>query len=507
MILFATIVLPFAAGLLLTLFPRERHREIRIFSTLVAASLFVLSAVIFSLYDYDKGGYQFTESFKWLEEPLNISLSLGLDGISAPMVLLTGIVVLAAVLVSWNIEHRPRDFFVLIMMLVSGVYGVFVVRDLFFLFFFYELAVLPMYLLIGVWGSSSDFGTFLRPKEYGAMKLVLFLVAGSVLVWTAILGVYWAAANAGIPTFLIESVPGEGVGDLQDVNFNDSFRHFQSLFFPLFMVGFGVLAGLWPFHTWSPDGHVAAPTSVSMLHAGVLMKLGAYGIIRVGMVLLPEGADKWMPVLIGLGTVNVLYGAVSAMAQRDLKYVVGYSSVSHMGYVLIGIATLDRVGVGGAVLQMFSHGIMTALFFALVGVIYDRTHLRDIGVLGGLSKRMGVTASFFAVAGLASLGLPGLSGFVAEFLVFVGTFRTYLPLGVLAVIGAAITAVYILRLLAKVFFGPIDPRWEQVGDASRLEMGAAGMLVVTLLFVGVWPMPFMDVINSGVTDLLVRFPA
>ena len=488
------------------MFPRDRHREIRIFCTLVGAALAVLSAVIFSMYDYKEGGYQLTESFKWLDAPLNISLSLGLDGISAPMVLLTGIVVLAAVMVSWNIQHRPRDFFVLLMMLVAGVYGVFVVRDLFFLFFFYELAVLPMYLLIGVWGSSSDFGTFIRLKEYGALKLVLFLVAGSVLVWTAILGVYWAAADAGNPTFLIQSVAGEGAADLQDVNFNDSFKHFQTLFFPLFMVGFGVLAGLWPFHTWSPDGHVAAPTAVSMLHAGVLMKLGAYGIIRVGMVLLPEGAETWMPVLIGLGTVNVLYGAVSAMAQRDLKYVVGYSSVSHMGYVLMGIATLDRLGVGGAVLQMFSHGIMTALFFALVGVIYDRAHVRDINVLGGLSKRMGVTAAFFAVAGLASLGLPGLSGFVAEFLVFVGTFRTYLPLAVLAVIGAAITAVYILRLLASTFFGPMDPRWEHLGDASRLEMGAAGMLVVTLVFVGVWPLPFMDVINSGVADLLVRFP-
>ena len=271
------------------------------FSTLVGAVLAVLGAVIFSMYDYKEGGYQFTDSFEWLDAPMNITLSLGLDGISAPMVLLTGIVVLAATMVSWNIEHRPRDFFVLMMMLVAGVYGVFVVRDLFFLFFFYELAVLPMYLLIGVWGSSSDFGSFLRPKEYGALKLVLFLVAGSVLVWTAILGVYWAAAQAGTPTFLIEAVAGEGA-DLQDVDFNEGFKHFQTLFFPLFMVGFGVLAGLWPFHTWSPDGHVAAPTAVSMVHAGVLMKLGAYGIIRVGMVLLPEGAETWMPVLIGLGT-------------------------------------------------------------------------------------------------------------------------------------------------------------------------------------------------------------
>ena len=493
MALFLTILFPFVGAIILAFFPPGRGREIKLFAIFVAAATLVLSVVVFAMYDHKEGGYQFTESFTWLEAPLNISLSLGLDGISAPMVLLTGIVLFAGVLVSWNIEHRPRDFFVLLLLLVSGVYGVFVTRDLFFLFFFYELAVLPMYLLIGVWGSSSDFGTFLRTKEYGAMKLMLYLVAGSVLVWVSILAVYWAASNAGTPTFSME--------ELRTVEFNDSFKHFQNLFFPLFMVGFGVLAGLWPFHTWSPDGHVAAPTAVSMLHAGVLMKLGAYGVIRVGMVLLPQGAENWMPVLIALGTVNVLYGAVSAMAQQDLKYVVGYSSVSHMGYVLMGIATLHPLGVGGAVLQMFSHGIMTALFFALVGVIYDRAHVRDIRVLEGLSKRMGFTAALFAVAGLASLGLPGLSGFVAEFLVFVGTFKTYLPLGVLAVIGAAITAVYILRLLSKVFFGPISPQWTHLADASRMEMGAAGMLAFVLLFVGVWPMPLMDVINVGVSAL------
>ena len=493
MVLFLTILFPLSAGVILAFFPPHKGREIKLFSIFAAAATLVLSIVVFALYDYKDGGYQLTESFTWLEHPLNIALSMGIDGISAPMVLLTGIVMFGAVLVSWNIEHRPRDFFVLLMMLVAGVNGVFVTRDLFFLFFFYELAVLPMYLLIGVWGSTTDFGTFLRTKEYGAMKLVLYLVAGSVLVWVSILGVYWAASEAGVPTFSMEA--------LQGVEFNDSFRHFQTLFFVLFMVGFGVLAGLWPFHTWSPDGHVAAPTAVSMLHAGVLMKLGAYGIIRVGIVLLPEGAENVMPVLIALGTVNVLYGAISAMGQRDLKYVVGYSSVSHMGYVLIGIATLHPLGVGGAVLQMFSHGIMTALFFALVGVIYDRTHVRDIGVLEGLSKRMGVTAAFFAVAGLASLGLPGLSGFVAEFLVFVGTFKTYLPLAILAIIGAAITAVYILRLLGKVFFGPISPQWEHLGDANRMEIGATGLLVLALVFVGVWPMPFMDVINAGVGEI------
>jgi NADH-quinone oxidoreductase subunit M len=244
---------------------------------------------------------------------------------------------------------------------------------------------------------------------------------------------------------------------------------------------------------------------VSMLHAGVLMKLGAYGIIRVGMVLLPEGAANWMPVLITLGTVNVLYGAISAISQQDLKYVVGYSSVSHMGYVLMGIATLHPVGLAGAVLQMFSHGIMTALMFAMVGTIYERTHLRDINVLNGLMKRMGVTSFFFAIAGLASLGLPGLSGFIAEFMVFVGVFRTYLPLAVLAVIGAAITAVYILRLLARAFFGDTDPRWEHLTDASPVEKAVGGAFVIILIFVGVWPAPLLRVINMGVSSVLELF--
>ena len=504
MALFLAILFPFVGGVLLAFFPPGRAREIKLFATLIATATLALSIFIFARYDYDAGEFQMTQSFTWLEHPMDISLSLGVDGISAPMVLLTGIVLFAGVLVSSNIQRRPRDFFVLIMMLVAGVYGVFLTSDLFFLFFFYELAVLPMYLLIAVWGSSSDFGTFRRTKEYGAMKLVLYLVAGSVLVWVAILALYWKVAEADPAILTAAGVEGPtfSLEALRSLSDKGAFSgDFQNVFFPFFMVGFGILAGLWPFHTWSPDGHVAAPTAVSMLHAGVLMKLGAYGIIRVGMVILPEGAETWMPVLIALGTVNVLYGAISAIAQQDLKYVVGYSSVSHMGYVLMGIATLHPLGVGGAVLQMFSHGIMTALFFAMVGVIYDRTHTRDIRILEGLSKRMGVTSAFFAVACLTSIGLPGFSGFVAEFLVFAGTFKTYLPLAVLAVVGAAITAVYIFRLLAKAFFGPISPKWEHLEDASRPEMGAAALLVFALLFVGIWPLPLMDVINSGVSNL------
>ncbi len=450
----------------------------------------LLSLYQFLVFEPSASGYQLVESYQWLPQ-IGISLHLGIDGISSPMFLLTGIVIFAAVLISWKISYRTKDYFVLLFFLVSGVYGVFASLDLFFLFFFYELAVIPMYPLIGIWGSSSDFGTFARTKEYSALKLTIYLVAGSVPVWLAIIAMY---VESGVNSFDILL--------LQEVSFSNEF---QNIFFPFILIGFGILAGLWPFHTWSPDGHVAAPTAVSMLHAGVLMKLGAYGIIRVGMLLLPQGTITWMPLLITLATVNVVYGAISALGQKDLKYVIGYSSVSHMGYVLMGMATLVPIGLSGAVLQMFSHGIMTALFFSLVGVIYDQAHTREIAVFGGLAKRMGVVAAFFAVAGLTSLGLPGFSGFVAEFLVFVAAFQTYPLFGVLGVIGAAITAVYILRLMATVFFGPLQERWSQMHDASFVEGVGMAILVFTLVFVGLYPNSVMTVINSGIGPLLQRF--
>ncbi|MBI2872618.1 MAG: NADH-quinone oxidoreductase subunit M [Chloroflexi bacterium] len=499
------VFLPVVAAVVILLVPAERPSVVLRIAWAAGALMLVGSLYVFVRYDYTQGGFQLVHQYRWLDQ-LGISLKLAVDGISTPMVLLTGVVIFAGTLVSWNIgqshegtgEHggvpttrqRNKDFFILLFLLVSGVFGTFVSVDLFFLFFFYELAVIPMYLLIGVWGSSSTFPTFSRTKEYSAMKLVLYLVGGSILAWVAILAIY-VVSQAG--TFDIEV--------LSEVSFDPGF---QRTFFPFLLVGFGVLAGLWPFHTWSPDGHVAAPTAVSMLHAGVLMKLGAFGIIRVGMTLLPEGATTWMPVLFGVATVNVLYGAISAMHQQDLKYVVGYSSVSHMGYVLMGLATMEPIGVAGAVLQMFSHGVMTALFFALVGVVYDRAHLRDIGVLEGLAKRMGWTATFFVIVGLTSLGLPGLSGFVAELLVFIGAFRTQPVLAILGIVGAAVTAVYILRLLAKVFFGPVSPRWEGLPDAKPLEAFAASILTASIVFVGLYPLPFIRMINTGVKALLDR---
>ena len=539
--LFALIVLPLAGAAVLLAVPGDRRLAIRWVATSVALVVMLLSMYVFAAHTDTFGSrqtsmdeftgranvlrFEFERTWAWLDlltqecaveestqggfmdcvpgaSAHGIALALGVDGISALMVLLTGIVMFTGVLVSWNVTHRAKDFFILYFLLLSGVFGVFVSLDLFFLFFFYELAVLPMYLLIAVWGSSSDFSTFIRTKEYGAMKLMLYLVAGSVLIWIALMAIF---AQADLGTF-----------DFVALHENGEFPvTFQRIFFPFLMVGFGVLAGMWPFHTWSPDGHVAAPTAVSMVHAGVLMKLGAYGILRVGMGLMPDGAEAWMPLLLGLGTVNVIYGAISALGQRDLKYVVGYSSVSHMGYVLMGLATLHYLGVGGAVLQMFSHGIMTALFFAVVGSIYEATHTRDIGVLEGMAKPMRTTTVLFVIAGLTSLGLPGLSGFVAELLVFLGLFQTYPVLGALAVIGAAITAVYILRLVAKVFFGTTDERWlaspgsGEPGpgqavrlDMSRVETVASWLLAAFILLMGLLPFLFINAIDESVARLL-----
>jgi len=489
----ALIGVPLFGALALTAIPSRYRDVVRVFSAAIGFSLFGLALYIFFAYQVANGdAYQFELRWDWIENvgflgDQGITLHLGVDGIGAPMVLLNGIVGFAGVLVSWKIDYRNKDFFILFFVLLSGVFGVFTSLDLFFWFFFYELAVLPMYLLIGVWGTSSVFPTFVRTKEYSALKLVMYLVAGSVPIFIGIFAVF---VEADIGTFDLPA--------LYQVEFSENF---QKAFFPLFLVGCGVLAGLWPFHTWSPDGHVAAPTAVSMVHAGVLMKLGAFGIIRLGMQLLPEGAEFWMPALMVLGTTNVIYGAISATAQSDFKYMVGYSSVSHMGYVLMGLATMNPIGVNGAVLQMFSHGIMTGLMFAMVGAIYDQAHTREMTAFGGLVKNMPRFAAYFAIAGLCSLGLPGLSGFIAEFNVFVGTFRTYPVFGALGILGAAITAVYILRMLAVAFFGPFNERWKDLKEMTRWEQAGGALLIAFILLMGVFPSLFVDHISETVLQI------
>jgi NADH-quinone oxidoreductase subunit M len=405
-------------------------------------------------------------------------------------------VTFAGTLISWKIDTKNKDFFILFFLLTAGVFGTFSSLDLFFFFFFYELAVLPMYLLIGYWGSSSQFPKFIRTKEYSAMKLMLMLVAASVLIF---IGIFATFAEAGLGTFDMPALYAHGA----EGGFDEDF---QKWVFPVFALGAGCLAGLWPFHTWSPDGHVAAPTAVSMLHAGVLMKLGAFGILRLGIQMFPEGAEFWMPGLIVLATINVLYGAISAMAQTDFKYMIGYSSVSHMGYVVMGLATLDPVGINGAALQMFSHGVMTALMFSMVGVIYDQAHTRELAAFGGLASRVPKFTIFFVIAGLTSVGLPGFSGFIAEVNIFLGLFQTYPVLGALAVLGAGITTVYIFRMLALSFFGTFDEaRWGGLRDMNRYELAGGALLIVFILFMGLWPDAFVDRIAPTVTNYLLGF--
>ncbi|MBI4436753.1 MAG: NADH-quinone oxidoreductase subunit M, partial [Candidatus Omnitrophica bacterium] len=350
-LLTSTFWVSLAGALVLLFLKKEDHHAIRRTAALAGFICLSLTLATYVRYDLSLGGMQFVLKRSWIPE-FGIDFHVGVDGISLPLILLTGFIFFTGVLIAWNIEDRPKEFFILFLTLVAGVFGVFVSLNLFLLFIFYELAVLPMYLLIGVWGSTR--------KEYGAMKLTLYLLVGSALIFIGMLALYF---ESGIQSF-----------DLTKLSEVDFPMPFQKIVFPLIFIGFGVLGGLWPLHTWSPVGHVAAPTSVSMLHAGVLMKLGAYGCFRVAMVLLPEGAAFWLPWIAMLATVNIVYGSMIAMVQRDFKFVIGYSSVSHMGFVLLGLASMDPVGVSGAVLQMFSHGIMTGLFFAIVGrMVYDRT--------------------------------------------------------------------------------------------------------------------------------------
>ncbi len=490
-ILSVIVAAPFLAAVVLVFLPRSAGTAVRI-TSLVGALVSLIGSILVAI-DYDRQalGMQFVEDYP-LVDSLGIRLTLAADGWSVVLLLLTGIIIVAGVFSSWYIEDRQRDFFVFLLVLVAGVFGVFVAQDLFVFFLFYEIAVLPMYLLIGIWGSTKrverggplafvfdrlDVGG----KEYAAMKLTLMLLAGSALILAGMLALYWEV----------------GTFNLQAMESHTYATTVQILVFPALWVGFGSLGGLFPFHTWSPDGHASAPTAVSMLHAGVLMKLGAFGVIRVGMVILPEGAMYWAWLVGGVAVVNVLYGALSAMSQRDLKYIIAYSSVSHMGIVLLGAATMTVNGWNGAVYQMFAHGIMTGLFFALVGIVYGRSHDRWIPNMGGFINVMPMTAAFFALAGLSSLGLPGTSGFIAEFLVFIGAWEgEHSWWAIPGILGAFVTAIYVLYAVRAVFFGEGPPdRYEHLSDAWTFEKISLWGLGICLVFFGVYPSLLLDFID------------
>jgi len=472
---------PIIAGLLILLIPANRKTEVRV--TALAAATFALGLSLWVYFSYDvaAAGYQFIEQYDWLPE-LGISYQVGVDGMNTPLVLLTGIVMFTGVLISWGIDDRPREFFAFLFILATGVFGVFVALDLFMLFFFYDIAVIRMYLLIAIWGWKVT-------REYAAMKLTLYLFIGSVVALVGALAMYFAS---GLGTFDMLALEGAGFS-----------ADFQTLWFPFVFFGFAVLGGIFPFHNWSPDGHVAAPTAVSMFHAGVLMKLGAFAALRVGIMLLPEGAKFWMPWIILLTVVNVVYGAFIAMVQSDFKYVIGFSSVSHMGLVAMGFATLNSDGMLGAGMQMFSHGVMTALFFAVVGMIYDQAHTREIPKLGGMRKVMPLVAPAFIIGGLVSMGMPGFSGFVAEFPIFMGVWQAQPWIAIVSAISIVVTAAYIIRIINRVFMGNVPAELDgHLHDVTILDKVALVFLCIIMIVVGVYPAIMTNMVQSGVDNIL-----
>jgi len=486
---------PMTAALLILLLPAQRKNEARAVALAAASFALLLSLWVYLQYlTQHLTGYQFVEKYNWLPA-LGISLHFGVDGISAPLVLLTGVVMFTGVLISWGdddkhvmagIQDRPREFFAFLFILATGVFGVFVSLDLFMLFFFYEIAVFPMYLLIAIWG-------WIQTREYAAMKLTLYLFIGSVVSLVGVLVMYWMQfQNTGLLSFDMLLMEKAG--------FSQSFQNIW--FLPVFL-GFAVLGGIWPFHNWSPDGHVAAPTAVSMFHAGVLMKLGAFAALRVGIMLLPDGAKYWSWLIMAFAAIAVVYGAYIAFVQMDLKYMIGFSSVSHMGLVMLGFSTLNRAGLTGAGVQMFSHGVMTALFFAITGMIYDRSHTRQIPELGGMSKIMPFAAIGFIIGGLVSMGMPGFSGFVAEFPIFMGVWGSRWLVAVIASISIIITAAYIMRNIRQVFFGDLPEKLEgHMTDVTTLDKLAITTLCLFMILIGLFPGFMVPLVQTGVENIL-----
>ena len=485
-VLSAILLTPAAAVFLMLFVPAASQKTVKLLSAAAMGVSFILSLYVYASYDTAAGGMQFTEFVPWVTD-LGIAYSVGVDGLSLPMLMLTNLIGLAAVFASWNISHRPKEFFILLLLLLIGVMGTFIACDLFIFLLCYELVVIPIYIMVIIWGSSRRV-----TKEYAGMKLTIYLLIGSAFMLVGVIALYVQAFPFGMRTFSMAALAQAGSALSSEV---------QIGIFLLLLIGFGTLLSMFPFHSWSPDGYAGAPTAVSMIHAGVLKKIGGYGLIRLGIAVLPAGALFWAPLILALGIANVLYAAYIAVVQKDLKYVVGYSSVSHMGYVLLGLAALNQLSITGAVANMVAHGVMSALFFAMIGFVYEKTHLRNVDEIRGLAHQMPRVAFGFMLAGMCSLGLPGLIGFVPEYTIFLGLFRAHPVLAVLAVLGVVFTAIYILRVLQKILFGPRDNGFNKYADMRGVEMVPLVLLGGVLILCGIFPHLLMDVVNSGTAQL------
>ena len=504
------VAIPAATALGIVFIPAERKGAIRGWSLAGMSAVLVIAVWLLITACGDVGQPSagrvlplLTQKHLWVAE-LGISWNVAADGMSVAMLFLTAIVIFAGVLVSWSVQDRTKEFYLSLIALVTGVFGVFASRDLFWIYFFYELAVIPMYLLIGIWGSTN--------KEYATMKLTLYLTTGAVAALVGLLMVYFKAwRHTGVASFDLDHI----IDAARTGAFNGTWTlwghtfSFQAFAFPFLLFGFAAIAPLWPLHTWSPMGHAAAPSAASMLHAGVLMKLGSYAILRIAVPALPEGAAWWVPVVGVLCMFNIIYGGYVAIAQKDMKFVVGYSSSSHMGYVLLGIASMTAVGIGGAVFLMFAHGVMTALAFALIGFFYDQTHVRTLPDLGGMSHQIPFVGTCFVFMTMASAGVPGFANFVSEAMVMFGAWEGGLRWqAVVSVFGIVVTGVYLLRAVRDAFFGPRNPRWDGLRDAvSPFQRLPFVFLCAVLLLFGFFPRLLTDVIAESAEPLAALLAA
>ena len=490
------------------------NRQVSLVRGVAAGSAFVtLVASIYLFYAYDpiKGGYQFIQRLEWSRQ-LGISLHLGVDGIGTPLVLASGILLFAGIFVSWHIKDRMKEFYIWILILAAATIGVFMSLDLFFLYFFYEMSVIPMYLLLGMWGSHTkkylemtdpeglkqrdsvgfifNFGA--NSKEYAAMKLVLFLSAFAV---AALMGILLIYKFSGLNTF--------------DILVLREQAHFSgplaTLIWLLIFFGFASIAPIWPLHSWSPVGHAAAPAATSMLHAGVLMKLGHFSIIRVAFEILPETTRELMPIAAVLCIFSIIYGGLVAYYAKDTKYVIGYSSSSHMGYVFLGMAALDYISLSGAIIYMFAHAMATGMLFAMAGWVYDQTHTRDIPSLGGLSNRMPFISAAFVIGCMASIGMPGTVNFIAEVMIIVGSWNKYPFQVVVAVLGIVLTMAYLFKMMRGLFYGSMAEKYSHSHDAVAVvdRMPLLLMILVSVSF-GIFPGHLYSVVRSGVDPLIAR---
>ncbi len=484
------IFLPLVGAIVIALLSQPEARVIKRIAAAFTFASFAFSVALFCLFDRSDIGIQFQEKYSWISQ-IDVHYFLGVDGLSLPLVILTTLLGFLAVLVSWKIEVRPKEYFAWLLVLETSILGVFCSLDLLLFFLFWEIEVIPMYFLISIWGTGR--------KDYSAMKYVIYTIFGSALMLAAILLLYFKA------TPLMGS--GESAFDmmaLREVGLSTQLIPILSTIFFLFLVCYAVKLPVFPLHTWLPDAHTDAPTAVSVILAGVLLKMGGYGMIRVCVGLFPDNiVHTYAPYIVAFAVVNVLYGAAVTLRQTDLKRLIAYSSISHMGYVLLGIFALSELSLTGATLQMFSHGIITGLLFAMCGLVYDKSHVRHIPDLGGLARQMPIIVVVFSVAGLAALGLPGTSGFAAEFIVFLGSFSSGIVSGIriytiLGVLGIVVTAGYILWMLERVFYGPPKERYNDVRDADVLERVCIFTFVAVIMLIGVYPRLLTDVISLGV---------